>query len=170
MTSRARVGYNHSTMAWLRRLQLLVWCLLLPLLGTGLPHAAVWRCAHAAQLVTALPALPSAMPCRMAGHRTMACCRSAAPGTPRRLLRASIGLAPCKPVLTPAAPAPIARLTPSRTLLVGSDAAAADFPRVRPALPFALPLTASTPRGPPPIPLASLAQASAHGLRAPPSA
>ncbi len=164
----APIGYNSLIMARLRRLQLLVWCLLFPLLGTGLPHAAVWRCAHAAQLVTTLPASPSAMPCRMAGHKMMACCRSASQATPQTPRRAAVQAPPCKPRLTANAPTPAARLTPSRTPLTGTDAVPADFPRVRPDLPSALLLTASAPRGPPPLPLASLAHASTYGLRAPP--
>ena len=148
----------------LRRLQLIVWCLLFPLLGTGLPREAVWQCAHAAQIITLLPASPSAMPCRMA-HQTMACCRTASPETPQR---ASLHAPPCKPTVTPATAAPVARLTAAFALLIAADASPADFPQARPLLPGSLTVTASAPRGPPPLPLASLTHASAHGLRAPP--
>ena len=151
-------------MVRLRRLQLLVWCLLLPLLGTSLPRAAVWQCAHAAQVVTSFPPSASAMPCRMK-HPTMACCRTASPVLPRG---ASFHAPPCKPTLTPAAPLPVARLAPASVLLADTDAAPTAFARVPPAVVFPPTLMAAAPRGPPPLPLAALARASAHGLRAPP--
>ncbi len=93
----------------------------------------------------------------------MACCRTASSETPQR---ASLHAPPCKPTVTPAAPTPVARLTAAFALLIAADVAPADFPQARPLL-LHSPVVTAAPRGPP-IPLASLTHASAHGLRAPP--
>lgn len=157
--------YNNSIMARLRRLQLLVWCLVFPILGGSLPRASVWRCAHAAQLVTTFRASLSAMPCHMAGHGTMTCCRDMSRSTSRR---AAFQTPPCKPTLAVAAPIPVARLTPAQTFAVGADASLVDRCFDAAALLPALLLAVSIPRGPPNILLAASCHASAHGLRAPP--
>jgi hypothetical protein len=162
------IGYTDRVMAKLRRLQLLALCLLFPLLGTGLPYAAVWRCAHAAQLVTLALTSPTAMPCRMAGQMAMACCRAVRHETPPP--RASLQAAPCKPTVTPAAPAPVAHLSSAPLLLAGADAAFAALHSDAAALLPTLPITVAAPRGPPNIPLASCLHTASHGLRAPPLA
>ena len=152
---------------WFRRLKLLSFVLLLPLLTFAMPPAAVWSCAHATQLVTLLTPASVAMPCRMAGKMPMACCRAVQNShSPQR---ATLQQAPCKPILSAIAANVIVRLTPFSHFVPELDGFSYQWPVHPPVISGTLserPLL----RGPPNLPLAAFTLSYSHSLRAPPSA
>ena len=156
-------------MATLRRLYILLSCLLVTLVGVGsaLPDAAQWQCHHAAHLVTvSAAALP--MPCRMAAPMPgMACCPSPPPAAQTAVsTRQALSGLVCHPTLTRLTALPAPGLPGARVLLHRSLLSALPLPA---ALLTPVPLVrALCPRPPLDVPLCASAPVYAPGLRAPP--
>jgi len=165
-------------MVILRRLQLLLSCLLAVLLvsGSALPPAALWQCRHAARVVdAAFVALPSAMPCSRGGRMPpMACC------PPEKVVvrwgssltcKPALLCAPCQPTLTRLAALPAASITETNARLRLSLASLPPaFPLPAAFLPSAPIILSLRQRPPPTLGQSQSAPEHAPGLRAPPVA